>query len=87
MERVSIRDVRDHLRVILDRVAAGESFEVIDRGQPVAMILKPSPPSLAALERHGRVQRSVGDLLDLEPLPLPPGERRPSGLVSDGRGG
>lgn len=87
MEQVGIRELRQHLIAILDRVAAGESFEVMERGRPVAFLLKASTQGLAALEQHGKVRRCIGDLLDLEPMPLPAGERRPSELVSEGRGG
>ena len=86
MERVGIRELRQQASAILRRVAAGESFEVTDRGRPVAILLKASAPGLAALEQQGSVRRSEGDLLDVEPLPLPTGARRPSELVSEGRG-
>lgn len=85
MERVGIRELRREASAILRRVAAGESFEVTDRGRPVAVILQATPRGLASLEREGRLRRGEGDLVDLAPVLLPPGSQRPSERVSEGR--
>lgn len=49
-ERVGVRELRQNLSRWLRRVEAGESFEVTERGEPVA-ILAPIPGPSAALRR------------------------------------
>lgn len=85
MERIGVRELRRQASAILRRVAAGEIVEVTDRGRPVAVLLKTMPSGLARLEREGLLRRAKGNLLDLEPIPLPPGTAPPSTLVSEGR--
>jgi prevent-host-death family protein len=38
MERVGVRQLRQNLSVYLRRVRRGESLEVTERGQPVAVL-------------------------------------------------
>lgn len=69
MERtqVGIRELRQNLSVYVRRVLAGDTFEVTDRGRPVA-VLGPLPEGstpLARLVREGRVRPPAGDVLDL----------------------
>lgn len=85
MERVGVRELRRQASAILRRVAAGETVEVTDRGRSVAVLLRTMPSGLARLEREGLLRRADGDLLDLSPVPLPPGAVEPSRLVADGR--
>ena len=85
MERVGVRELRRQASAILRRVAAGETVEVTDRGRPVAVMLKAMPSGLARLEQEGLLRRADGELLDLAPVPLPPGAIAPSDLVADGR--
>jgi prevent-host-death family protein len=59
MERVGVHELRRNFRVWLRRVRDGETFEVTDRGKPVAL-LAPLPREtdpLALLERRGQVAR------------------------------
>ncbi len=69
MTRVGIRELRQRASELLRRVASGETFEVTDRGRPVA-ILSP-PPQKGPLER----MRETGDLeparFDFSDLPPP----------------
>ena len=72
MERIGIRELRQHASRWVRRAAAGESFEVTDRGRPVARLVPPA--TLEGIERlraEGRITAAKGDLLDLGP-PLPP---------------
>jgi prevent-host-death family protein len=85
METVGVRELRQQASAILRRVAAGETFEVTDRGRPVAILTRWAPTGLDRMEQEGRIQRGEGDLLDIEPLPLPKGARLPSERVSEGR--
>lgn len=85
MDRVGVRELRRQASAILRRVAAGETFEVTDRGRPVAVLLQAMPAGLARLEREGLLRRGEGDLLDVAPRPLARGARPPSHLVAEGR--
>ncbi|CAN5582261.1 type II toxin-antitoxin system Phd/YefM family antitoxin [soil metagenome] len=85
MERVGVRELRREASAILRRVAAGETVEVTDRGRPVAVLLRTMPNGLARLEREGLLRRAEADLLDLEPVRLPPGSKPPSRVVAEGR--
>jgi prevent-host-death family protein len=48
--RVGIRELRQNLSVYIERVKAGETLEVTERGRPVAA-LGPLPESTSALDR------------------------------------
>lgn len=41
MEQISVREIRENLRVYLDRAEAGEEFVVLRRGKEVARIVPP----------------------------------------------
>ena len=64
-----VRELRQRLSVYLDRVKAGETLEVTERGHAVAW-LTPIPAPATALERlvaTGRATPGAGDLLELRP--------------------
>jgi prevent-host-death family protein len=86
MDRVGVRELRRQASAILRRVAEGETFEVTDRGRPVAVLVQSLPTGLARLEREGLLRRAEADLLDLNSVRLPAGAQPPSHLVSQGRG-
>lgn len=76
MERIGVRELRQHASRYLARVAAGESIEVTDRGRPVAQLVPVTGDRWADLLASGRVRppASEADLLDVVvPVPLPPG--------------
>jgi prevent-host-death family protein len=87
MKRVSVRDLRQNASVWLREVKAGASFEVTERGQPIAMLVPlPKGSVLAQLIAEGKVRPARGDLLDLgPPLPLPPGARPLSEILAEMR--
>jgi prevent-host-death family protein len=85
MEKVGIRELRQNASAILRRVAGGETFEVTDRGRVVALLVSVTAPGLTGLERQGALRPEEGDLLDMEPLPIPRGVRPPSEVVAKGR--
>jgi prevent-host-death family protein len=65
IDQVGVRELRQNLSVYLARIARGETLEVTDRGQPVA-ILAPLPRPASVLERmhrEGRLIPAKGDLL------------------------
>ena len=74
VERVGVRELRQNLSRWLRRVENGESFEVTERGKPIAQ-LTPLPSrnsALARLAAEGRLaQIGKGNLGDLGPPPLP----------------
>lgn len=39
MERIGVRELRQHASRYLERVAGGESLEVTDRGRPIARLV------------------------------------------------
>ena len=43
MERIGVRELRQHASRYLDRVKAGETVEVTERGQLVALLVPPDP--------------------------------------------
>jgi antitoxin (DNA-binding transcriptional repressor) of toxin-antitoxin stability system len=69
MGRVGVRELRQNLSVHLARVIAGETLEVTDRGQPVALLapIVAGESVLARLQREGRIVPATGDLLPLCP--------------------
>jgi prevent-host-death family protein len=85
MERVGVRELRQQASAILRRVAAGETFEVTDRGRPVAVLVKARASGLEQLADEGMIRPAQGDLLDIEPVRLPRGATAPSELVERGR--
>lgn len=72
MRRISVRELRQNASQWLREVKAGATFEVTDRGTPVAL-LGPLPQEdiLTRLIREGRATEAEGDLLELG-LPLDP---------------
>jgi prevent-host-death family protein len=67
--RVGVRELRQNLSVYLREIERGRSFEVTDRGQPVAMLI-PLPRAATPLEKliaSGRATVPAGDVLELGP--------------------
>lgn len=74
--RVGIRELRQNLSVYIERVKAGESLEVTDRGRPVANlepIRTPELTGLALLEAEGLITPARTDHRTLQPPPSIPG--------------
>jgi prevent-host-death family protein len=72
MERVGVRQLRQNLSVYLRRVRRGETLEVTERGEPVAVLapITAGSDAIARLETRGiAVRRGVGSLADLPPPP------------------
>ena len=83
MKQVDVRELRQRASRLLERVAAGESFEVTDRGRPVALLVPvPTKQGLDALVAAGRARHGDRQLRDLgTPRPLPPGAPGPSEML------
>jgi prevent-host-death family protein len=83
MERIGIRELRQHASRWVRRAAAGASFEITDRGRPVARLIPlGSRRGIERLREEGRIRPAEGDLLALGPrIPPQPGILPPSQLV------
>jgi prevent-host-death family protein len=80
MTRVGLRELRQQASAVLRRVELGETFEITDRGRPVA-VLGPVPDEgpLSRLRASGVVISARAGLDGLpKPLPLSPGQEPPS---------
>lgn len=78
MKTASITEAKNGLSALIDRVKAGESVVITDRGVPVA-VLEPAPgrvdldERMARLERAGILRRGTGKPpIDLMRTPGPP---------------
>jgi prevent-host-death family protein len=78
--RVGVRELRQNLSVYLRRVIKGESFEVTERGRPVAL-LGPLPEPSSPVQRlvaAGRASKPEGAISEV----LPP-RGKPSRRLSE----
>ena len=55
MERIGVRELRQHASRYLERVAHGETLEVTDRGRPLARLVPILPDPWADMLASGRV--------------------------------
>ena len=67
MERVGIRELRQNLSVYLRKVKEGTTFEVTDRGQPVAILKGPEVAPYQRLIDEGVIIPAEDPDWDLEP--------------------
>ncbi|PZR89206.1 MAG: type II toxin-antitoxin system prevent-host-death family antitoxin [Candidatus Nephthysia bennettiae] len=69
MERIGVRELRQHASRYLARVATGETLEVTDRGRPVALLVPVRGDEWLALLAGGRVSPPAddSDILDEAP--------------------
>lgn len=70
MDRIGVRELRQHASRYLARVTAGESLEVTDRGRPVAMLVPITADGWPGLLASGRIvpPDDAGDVLDDDPV-------------------
>lgn len=83
MDSIGIRELRQRASEYLRRVEAGETFEVTDRGRPVALLGPiPDVSPLERLRASGDVDSAVheGDFPD--PIEPDPGTELPSAVLS-----
>lgn len=87
--RVGVRELRQNLSVYLDRVKAGETLEVTERGEPVAILGPRQAESISAIDRliaEGRVTPATVDHRTLPPPPPgEPGARPASEILQEMR--
>jgi prevent-host-death family protein len=70
MERIGVRELRQHASRFLTRVAHGERFEVTDRGRPVAHLIPVYVDTWDDMVASGRVLLADddSDVLDERPV-------------------
>ncbi len=75
MERIGVRELRQHASRYLAKVRLGETVEVTERGQLVALLVPPDPASSARerLIASGHLIPASRPLRLPRPTPLPPG--------------
>ena len=61
MERIGVRELRQHASQYLERVARGESLEVTDRGRPVARLVPITADPWADRISRGSVKPAEDD--------------------------
>lgn len=86
VERVGVRELRQNLSRWLRRVERGETFEVTERGRPVAELrpLGADDDLITRLVRQGRIARvGQGSLADLPSPPQAPPDARPLSELLD----
>jgi prevent-host-death family protein len=78
MTRIGVRELRQHASRYLDLVKAGETVEVTERGELVAMLVPPSPGTTARerLIAEGRLVPARGPRV--LPAAVPPAAGRPT---------
>lgn len=69
MDRIGVRELRQHASRYIARVASGETLEVTDRGRPVAMLVPVRGDEWENLLASGRVSvpAEEGDVLEEPP--------------------
>jgi prevent-host-death family protein len=84
MKTIGIRELRQNASRWLRLVEQGESFEITDRGRAVALLVPTSAgqSTRERLIRAGRLSPGNGHVLDVEPLPLTPGQPLPSEILA-----
>ncbi|MDQ6909410.1 MAG: type II toxin-antitoxin system prevent-host-death family antitoxin [Actinomycetota bacterium] len=61
MDRIGVRELRQHASRYLQRVADGESLEVTDRGRPVARLVPVTSDAWADMIASRKVTRAEDD--------------------------
>jgi prevent-host-death family protein len=69
MERIGVRELRQHASRYLARVAHGESLEVTDRGRPVARLVPVANDPWADMIATGKVTPAEDDMDVADELP------------------
>jgi prevent-host-death family protein len=69
MDRIGVRELRQHASRYLARVAKGETIEITERGRPVALLVPSPGDHWQELVASGQVRPATaeGDVGDEEP--------------------
>ena len=84
MDSIGVRELRQRASDYLRRVEAGETFEVTNRGRPVAILSRiPDASPLERLRSAGEVMEAQGSMDDARPpLTVEPGVELPSAWLA-----
>lgn len=83
---VGIRELKDSVSAIIERVEEGEAITITKRGRPVAQIVSATtPPHLAALIAEGAVRASEGPRYLPKPTKLRGAGMSAADYVAEGR--
>lgn len=86
MKKISIRELRQNASAWLKLVQQGESFEITDRGRPVALLVPHIEDPIERMIAEGRLIPPTRDWRDLPPpLPPTPGVPLPSEILAEER--
>ena len=87
MERIGVRELRQHATRYLSRVKAGETVEVTERGELVAVLAPPSPAATTRerLIAEGRLIPATGPRFIPEPVAAAPGAPSVSEALAEQR--
>ncbi|MFI5267160.1 MAG: type II toxin-antitoxin system Phd/YefM family antitoxin [Chloroflexota bacterium] len=90
--RVGIRELRQNLSVYVRRVKDGETLEVTEQNQPVALLTPLPKQPMSVRDRliaEGRLIPGTGDLMEvlktIKPIKLPPGSKSPVDILIEMR--
>jgi prevent-host-death family protein len=96
MRRATITEAKNGLSALIDRVRAGETILITERGVPVARLEPVTSAAdddegrLARLERAGVIRRGRGDprwILERAPIPTTPGRPISDYVIEDRESG
>lgn len=85
MERIGVRELRQHATRHLARVKAGETVEVTERGRLIALLVPPDP-EMTARERliaSGQIVPAARAFQLPRPIPSPPGAPDTRGALDE----
>jgi prevent-host-death family protein len=86
MKSVTHREMRNNSGAILRAVAAGESVQVTNNGQPAAVIVPPTGTTIEDLVARGQARRPRRLRADLSTIRRRVATLPSQGLVEDARG-
>ena len=88
MTRIGVRELRQHASRYLELVKAGETVEVTERGELVALLVSPTPSTVARdrLVATGRLVPAKGPFVPPIRRVVPAGESSASEVLAELRG-
>ncbi|HMM49808.1 MAG TPA: type II toxin-antitoxin system prevent-host-death family antitoxin [Miltoncostaeaceae bacterium] len=71
MPNITVTELNQRTKAVLDRVRAGERLVITDRGRPIAQIVPSEPTHWDRLVASGRVRKATyTGPVDIAPIPL-----------------
>lgn len=85
MERVGVRELRQDASALLARVESGQVIEITNHGRPVARLtpLEQTRSTREELIATGQLRPGHGNVLDVQPVPAPPGAPGTAELLAE----